>query len=284
MTFETVDVYVMKTLGSLDDWSYPKLPLRRSAGNVFVGSGNAFNVGSLFTKKYGGNAVSASSYQAYFDSCDPSDFTSVNIISASGGKDAVRMASFLKERGFKPNLLTCDQKPPASEFVPQESIFVYPSFTEPPTYNVSTYASMIHSLFHEDVGEIIRMLEGLEIPDLRKYKFVLFVSSDEHEPIATMAARKVGESLGGVGSHGEGLSTARHGMLLHPNKEWLDFCINCSTGTENTYRLDSGSFLGALMATYYIIGKNQRPEDVESIERNYAANAQKLGWKFNKVW
>lgn len=284
MTFETLNHYVVKTLHALEGWEYPSLPLKHDNKNLFLGGGNASNVAGIFAKKFGGNAVSVANYKEYLSARSDSDFSSINIINASGGKDGVNMASFLKQNGFGFNLLTCNPEPPAGEFLPKERIFIFPSFVEPPTYNVSTYASMIYSIMKENAGDIKDKIKGMEIPDLRKYKFVFFVAGDKHEIPAIMSARKVGESLAGLGSAGEGISTAQHGMLVHENDDRLDFCMNCDTETKNTYKLEIDSFLGLIMSAYYIIGKNQTQADVEEIMKNYMSTAQKLGWKFNKVW
>ena len=168
--------------------------------------------------------------------------------------------------------------------MPKERIFTFPSFVEPPTYNVSTYASMIYAIMNENVGDIKDKIKGIEMPDFRKYKFIFFVAADKYELPAIMAARKVGESLAGLGSAGEGISTAMHGMLVHENNDRLDFCMNCDTSTKNSYKLEMESFLGLIMCAYYIIGKNQTQADMEEIMKNYTSMAQKLGWKFNKVW
>ncbi|MBI3413665.1 MAG: hypothetical protein HY051_06350 [Candidatus Aenigmarchaeota archaeon] len=284
MQTETVDYYVMKTLDSLEGWTYPSLPLKHDNKNLFLGSGNASNVAGIFAKKFGGNAVSVANYKEYLSARHTSDFASINIINASGGKDGINMASFLKENGFNFSLFTCNPQPPAGEFTPKENVFVFPSFVEPPTYNVSTYASMIYAIMKENVGDIKENIKNMEIPDLRKHKFIFFVAEDKYELPAVMSARKVGESLAGLGSAGEGIATAVHGMLVHENNDRLDFCMNCDTGTKNTYKLEIDSYLGLIMSAYYIIGKNQTASDMESIMKNYTSTAQKLGWKFNKVW
>ncbi|MBI4176835.1 MAG: hypothetical protein HY516_00550 [Candidatus Aenigmarchaeota archaeon] len=284
MTFETLDYYVMKTLDDLESWEYPSLPLKRDGKNLFIGSGNASSVAGIFAKKFGGNAVSIANYREYLSSQSGSDFASINIINASGGKDGVNMASFLKQNGFNFNLLTCNPQPPAGEFLPKENIFIFPSFVEPPTYNVSTYASMIYAIMKERVADIKEKIRTMEIPDLRKYKFIFFVAEDKYELPAIMSARKVGESLAGLGSAGEGISSAQHGMIVHENDNRLDFCMNCETGTKNVYKLEIQSYLGLVMSAYYIIGKNQTESDMGNIMKNYQSTAQKLGWKFNKVW
>ncbi len=281
---QTLDHYVIETLDGLETWKYPALTLKRDNKNLFLGSGNASNVAGIFAKKFGGNAVSVANYKEYLSSRNASDFSSINIINASGGKDGVNMASFLNQTGFDFNLMTCNPDPPAGEFLEKENIFVFPSFNEPPTYNVSTYASMIYAIMKENAGDIKEKIKIMEIPDLRKYNFIFFVAQDKYELPAIMSARKAGESLAGIGSAGEGFSTANHGMLVHENNNRLDFCMNCDTGTKNAYKLEMDSYLGLIMCAYYIIGKNQTASDMENIMKNYASAAQKLGWKFNKVW
>jgi hypothetical protein len=39
-----------------------------------------------------------------------------------------------------------------------------------------------------------------------------------------------------------------------------------------------------MMATYYIIGKNQTEKNTENLLKNYEETSKKLGWEFNKVW
>ena len=284
MKLETLDHFVLKTLYNLENWEYPDMPLKQDNKNLFLGSGNAFNMAGIFAEKFCGNAVSVTKYKEYLKTRNNSDFSSINIISASGGKDGVNMASFLKENKFDFNLITCNKEPPAGEFLPKENIFVFNSFVEPPTYNVSTYASMLYYILHENVDDIRNKIKEMEIPDLKKYKFILFVASDKYDFASKMAARKIGESLGGIGSHGEGISTAIHGMLVHDNEDRLDFCMNCDTKTKNTYNLEIDSFLGLMLCTYYIIGKNQTESGMLDIVKNYTATAKKSGWKFNKVW
>ncbi len=284
MLFETLDHFVVKTLDNLENWSYPELPIKRGSRNLFLGSGNAANVAGLFAKRFGGNAVSVANYREYLSARSNPEFSSINIINASGGKDGVNMASFLRENGFDFNLITCNKDPPAGGFLQKKNIFVFPSFVEPPTYNVSTYASMIYAMFNENVNEIKNKIKNMVVPDFRKYKFVFFVADDKHELPAIMSARKLGESLGGIGSNGEGISTARHGMLVHENAGRLDLCMNCDTETKNTYKLEMDSYLGLVMCAYYVIGKNQTENDLAETTKNYAANAQKFGWKFNKIW
>lgn len=280
-----LDYFVKKTLPNLEKWKYPELKIERNDRNIFLGSGNAGNFADLFTEKFNGISLNVSNYKRFFERAIKRDFASINIVSASGGKDSVNMASFLASLRLKPNLITCDKNAPAKKFIKEKKIFVFPSFLEPPTYNVSTYSSMIYWLFKEDLKEIKDFIKNIKVPDLRKYKYVFFLASDKYSIIAKIAAVKVSETLEGIGSNGDGFSDGSHGMLMQPNKERLIFCLNQEyLGEDNIYELKIDSFLGLILATYYIIGKNQTDRDTKNLLKNYKETSKKLGWKFNKVW
>jgi len=280
-----LDYYVIKTIENLEKWEYPKLKIKRDDSNIFLGSGTAACIGELFTEKFNGISLNVSNYKRFFEKVIKRDFASINIVNASGGKDGLTMASFLSDRGFKPNLITCNRDAPAKKFIKEENIFVFPSFQEPPTYNVSTYSSMIYWLFREDMKKIKEFINNIKIPNLRKYKYIFFLASDEYTTVARIVSRKVAETLEGIGSNGDGFSNGSHGMLRQPNKERLIFCLNQKYFTEeNVYRLNINSYLGLILSTYYIIGKNQNDQDTENLLKDYKEISKKLGWKFNKVW
>lgn len=281
---EKLDRYALKTLESLPGWKYPDFKIDKNVNNVFMGSGDAANTAKIFAQTLKGQALNICNYQTFFEN-EPSRNSIVYIICASGGKDGTKMAQWLTEKGWQPKLITSNQEPPMGKFLKAEDIFVFPSITEPPTYNVSTYAAMIYWLLKEDLAQIESKVKNLEIPDLRKYKFIFFMVQDKYEAIGRMAVRKVSETLAGVGANGCGYSNAVHGMLIQPNSDRLVFCINCKyDGPGDAYELDIDSYLGSLLCLHYIIGKNQTDQDSENILRNYFENAKKQGWEFNNVW
>jgi len=280
-----LDYFVIKTLNHLEGWKYPKLKIEKSDSNVFLGSGNAGNVATLFAEKFNGIYLNASNYKRFFEKTIKKDFASINIINASGGKDGVNMASFLSEKGFSSNLITCNKNAPAKKFIKEENVFVFPSFIEPPTYNVSTYGSMIYWLFRENIKAIKDFIKKLKIPNLRKYKYIFFLSSDKYSAIAKMTTTKVLETLEGIGANSDGFSNGSHGMLVQPNKNRLIFCLNQEYDKkENIFQLNIESYLGLLLSSYYIIGKNQTQRDTKNILKSYQKTAEKLGWQFNKIW
>jgi len=281
-----LDYYVLKIIEKLKIWKYPELKIEKDDSNIFLGSGTAASVGKLFAEKFNGISLNVSNYKRFFEKANKKNFTSINIINASGGKDGLKMASYLAKKGFRLNLITCNKDAPAKKFIKEKNIFVFPSFIEPPTYNVSTYSSMIYWLFKEDIGAIKKLISSIEIPNLKKYKYIFFLSSDKYDVVAEIASRKVAETLEGVGSNGDGFSNASHGMLRQPNKDRLIFCLNQKYPQKNNtvYELKIDSYLGLILSTYYIIGRNQTNRDTKNLLKDYKIISKRLGWKFNKVW
>lgn len=281
---ETLDHYAIKALENLPNWKYPELKIEKTSRNVFVGSGDADNTGRILAHNFGGHGFSVVDYKSFFEN-NPEPDLNVYIVNASGAKDGIKMAKWLTENGWQPKLITSNPEPPAGKFLKSENIIVYPAIVEPPTYNVSTYAAMLYGILKEDIASLKEKIESIKVPDLRKYKFIFFLTDDKYEIIARMAKRKLGETLAGVGADGGGYSNAAHGMLLQPNPDRLVFCINCKyDGPGDSYELNVDSYLGLLLCVHYIVGKNQTDRDSENILKNYFENAKKQGWEFNKIW
>lgn len=281
---ENLDFYVIKTIENLGEWKYPNFKIKKNDRNIFLGSGTAACIAKLFTEKFNGIALNTSNYKRFFEK-KGKDFATINIVSASGGKDSINMASFLTKMGFEPNLISCNKNAPAKNFIKEKNIFIFPSLFEPPTYNVSTYCSMIYWLFKENLKKIEDFIKKIKAPNVRKYKYIFFLASDKYDMIAEIASRKVAETLEGIGSNGDGFANASHGMLRQPNKNRLIFCLNQKySGENNIYELNIDSYLGLMLSIYYIIGKNQTERDIKNLLKNYKETSKKLGWKFNKVW
>ncbi len=163
-----LDFYVTDVLSNLEKWVYPKLEIKKDDKNLFLGSGSAGSVAKIFAEKFNGIALDASNYKRFLKETVNKNFASIYVINASGGKDGYNMAKFIREMDLKPNLITCNENAPAGKFV--DKMFVIPSLIEPPTYNVSTYSSMIYWLFRENIREIKDLIDKLEVPNLKKYK------------------------------------------------------------------------------------------------------------------
>ena len=280
-----LDFYVRETLSNLERWKYPKIEIEKDDKNLFLGSGNASSVAKIFAEKFNGLALDASNYKIFLERSIKKDFASIYIINASGGKDGYNMAKYIKEMNLNPNLITCNKDAPAKEFI--NKMFLIPALIEPPTYNVSTYSSMIYWLFRENVSEIKGLIDKLEIPNLKKYKYIFFLAADKFQSIAEMTSEKTAETLGGIGSNSDGFTNAFHGILRQPNKDRLIFCLNQNyplKERENIYELNIDSYLGLLLSTYYIIGKNQTDKDTENLLKNYQEATKVLDWRIKKFF
>jgi len=281
---EKLDYYALKAVENLPKWKYPELKIEKTSRNVFVGSGDADNTGRILAQNFGGHGFSIVDYKIFFEN-NPEKDLNAYIVCASGAKDGIKMAQWLTEKGWQPKLITSNPEPPAGKFLKPENIVAYPAVIEPPTYNISTYAAMIYGILKENLDGLEDKIKKLQVPNLRKYKFIFFLTDDKYEIIGRMAKRKVAETLAGIGADGGGYSNAVHGMLLQPNKDRLVFCLNCKyEGSGDSYELNADSYLGSLLCVHYIIGKNQTDQDSANIMQNYFENAKKQGWEFNKVW
>lgn len=278
---EHLDFYVLKTLKYLEKWEFPKTKIKENDKNIFLGSGSGGLVANLFAQKLKGVSLNISNYERFLK--EPKKKLPIYIVSASGGKDALLMAKFLKKRGIKFSLITCNSEAPAKKSA--KKTLVFPSFKEPPTYNVSTYSSMIYWLFKENLKEVREIIKGVKIPNLRQYKYIFFLAANKYDTIAKIASMKLAETLEGIGSNGDGFSNSFHGMLRQPNKDRLIFCLNQKYPfKDNTYQLNIDSYLGLMLSTYYIIGRNQTNKDTENLLKNYKLVTKRLAWKFKKIF
>jgi hypothetical protein len=278
---EKLDSYVIKTLDVIGSWEYPQVNITKSDKNVFMGSGSAVCVSQMFNYKFGGISLSADQYLAFLQNATEKEYN-IYILSASGGKDAVNMAQACKDAGMQASLITCNQDAPCKDLV--KEMFVFPSFVDPPTYNVSTYFGMVYWLFKENPREARDFVLKLKKINLRKFKSIFFVSDDLHAPIAKMATRKVGECLENIMANGEGQSQATHGVILQPNKHRLIIRLNTNFPVNNSkfYDINIDSFLGLLASTYYLIGQNQKNSDIKNTINNYSKTVQENHWKLTE--
>lgn len=278
---EKLDSYVIKTLDVIGSWEYPQVDIKKSDFNIFMGSGSAVCVAQMFTYKFGGVSLSADQYLAFLQNTTEKQHN-IYILSASGGKDAVNMAQACKEYGMPASLITCNQDAPCKDLV--KEIFVFPSFVDPPTYNVSTYFGMVFWLFGENPRDVRDFVLKLKKINLKKYKSIFFVSDDLHTPIAKMATRKVGECLENVMANGEGQSQAAHGVVLQPNKHRLIIRLNCNFPVNNQkyYDINTDTFLGLLASTYYLIGQNQKNSDIKNTINNYSKIVKERNWQLTE--
>jgi len=109
-------------------------------GYSFFGSGNAYQVARMYARYFDGYAHPS-------EDCEQlTKLDQVCVISASGGKDSIKVATKFKNS----ILLTCNPKAPASAL--SKKTIEIPALKEPPFYNVTTYAAMIYLLSRDKIN------------------------------------------------------------------------------------------------------------------------------------
>lgn len=277
-----LDQMVINALDSFASWNYPdKNVISSSEKNIFIGSGSAACAAEMFARKFGGISLNASRYIGFFKRTTSRDFN-VYVVSASGGKDSIPMAKFFQGISLPAILITCNDQAPAKEYC--KDIIVFPAHKEPPTYNTSTYGSMLYWL---DGGNPEQIKENIlaikDIPSLRG-KHVVFMAQDEYDVLADMGERKVLETLQNTPSNGEGFTHGSHGLLRQPNENRIVIRLNDTHDYQDEiYDILATTPLEMMMKIYYIIGKNQNDQDAQNIAKDYKETIAKLGWTINQV-
>lgn len=148
------------TKGALElfaDTVLPEVDYTQFKRPLVVGSGNAAVIGMLIFEDIDAVFADESSYHQKLKTVK--DIDGVYLISASGGKHAIAIATELKATGLKTILLTNNAEAPAKEIVGEDSTFVFPKNREPYTYNTSTYMGMLLSKTFEDEKVILAFIE-----------------------------------------------------------------------------------------------------------------------------
>lgn len=276
---EPLDRYVMNVIDNLRNWKMPEVNIKQGF-NLFMGSGNAFQVAKIYANHFGGIAADTTNYRHYFRYADK--FDEKIIVSASGGKEREWIETAQAFRGSC-TLLTCAKNPPLGPYV--KKIITFPCLQDPPSYNTSTYASMIHALDpKEDVAKIREFIHKLKVPKLAKYSFIPVISADENESIAQMCATKIRETLG-LGSVGKSIAEGMHGWFLHERKDEAALCLNLEKFelAKNRIHINYPTNLGLMLSAYYLIGKSQTTKLTQEILDTYKKVSASVGWKFGNV-
>ncbi len=247
-----------------------------------VGSGNAYNTGTILFSEKAAIFADESNFKeiidAYKEPINTGLIKQSVVISASGGKDSVWELELSKQKGLLTTLLTTKGSSDAAKVA--DKTIVYKSIAEPYTYNTSTYMGMILSSTHEDPSEIKKYLEELSIPqNFAEYDSYSFVLPDKFMPICPMIEIKKSELFGpklSLRAFSQG--HARHAKFVVRDEKELVISI----GKKNEYFGVEGSrwdifppenfnFAGIMALTYYLVGKIQssKPEYFKENIKNY---------------
>ena len=280
-------------LGALDFFSKnnpPQLDLSDYSLPFVVGSGNAYNTGTILFSEKAAIFADESTFKSLLESYKPviekGLISQAIIISASGEKDSVWEIEFAKQHGLETTLLTCSPNSSAAKIA--DKVLAYRKIDEPYTYNVSTYLGMILSATEENPTKIKSFLENLNLPEnFGAYESYAFVLPDKFASICPMLDIKKSELFGphvSVRAFPEG--HARHAKFVVRSEKELVISI----GSKNEYfgkpesRLEinfpeHSSFGTILCLTYYLVGKIQESkppyfkENIENYCNDYGPRA-----------
>lgn len=289
MELINLDEDVLQSLDFFTKNQPPKLDLSSYTLPFVVGSGNAYNTGTILFSDKAAVFADESNFRsligAYAPAIEQGLIKEAIVISASGEKDSVWEIELAKERGLTTTLLTCGADSSAAKIADQ--IFTYRKITEPYTYNTSTYLGMILSATGENPADIKKFIENIALPEsFNNYAAYAFVLPDRFQSICPMLDIKKSELFGpllSLRAFPEG--HARHAkFVIRSNDELI-----ISIGTKNEYfgephhRLtidiqENASFGLILALTYYITGKIQESKP-QYFKKNIEAYCNDYGPK-----
>jgi len=263
----------------------PSVNVNEFKSPFVVGSGNAFNTGSIIFSGKDTILADESNFRSIIASSDKKaqnrSLRDAVVISASGGKDSVWEIKLAKEHGLTTTLLTTKAQSDAAKVA--DKVIVFKSIAEPYTYNTSTYMGMILGATHEDPTKIREFIDRLNFPDnFANHKGYSFVVPDQFMQVCPMLDIKKSELFGPhVSLRAFPQGHARHAKFVIQTPEELVI----SLGQKNEYfgdpnhrwdiNLPENSNFATIMAvTYYIVGKIQasKPPYFKENIRNYASD------------
>lgn len=260
---------VIKALDFFIKNPLPRLDISQFNLPFVVGSGNAYNTGTIIFSQKAAIFADESNFKRFLDAykkvIDKGIIKDVVVISASGEKDSVWEINAAKENNLKTTLLTTKGQSSAAKLA--DKVLVFKSIAEPYTYNVSTYMGMILSSTKEDPQKIKDFIEKrLNLPEnFAKYEAYAFVINDKYANICPMLDIKRHELFGpNLSLRAFSQGHARHAKFVNRSEKELVISINA----DNQYfgypkhRLDIKlpdyfDFGGVMSLTYYVIGKIQ---------------------------
>lgn len=258
-------------LGALELFGQTKLPdidFSEFDRPLVVGSGNAAATGRLLFADVDAVFADESTYLSALSAHE--DIDGAVLISASGSKHAVPIASELERRFIKTLLLTNNSEAPAKEYVLSEDVHVFPKNREPYTYNTSTYMGMLLSKTKEDPAELQTFIEKTVAPmipaTMANNGAYYFLVPEQFDAMREMIQTKFNELFGPrVMARVFTVEQTKHAKTVIP----LDTELFVSFAEENnvfgkpenriTIPLPEGASYAAFMAvSYYFVGQLQK--------------------------
>lgn len=272
IAIDSLNITTLKALDFLRQTKRVQFNLSKYEFPIVIGSGNAYNTAQIIfgSRKaiFANESNALEILKRYRSLIDKRSISHAIIISASGEKDSIWEIKAAKKTGLKTVLLTCSPESSAAKLA--QEVLVFPKLSEPYTYNVSTYLSMIAAASKENLALIEQYILKLKIPKkYHNYKSYAFILPDKHAAVAPMIDIKKSELFGPnlsirAFSYGE----ARHAKFLVREKDELvisfgenkDFGYPSSRWEIKAEKLIGPAFLMAL--SYFLVGLIQasRPD------------------------
>ena len=193
-----LDLVVEGALELFSEVELPTLPEKPFKEPLVVGSGNAYHTARIIFPDYKYLADESSFISAF--EYEGVAYDGVVLVSASGGKHALKMAEMAKNLPLL--LLTHNPQTPLRDHLPADNILVFPKNREPYTYNTSTYLGLILSRTKEDVRGIVEHMSELQALwdgyQLSKYNAFVFIIPDTFSALSPMVRTKFDELFGGM--------------------------------------------------------------------------------------
>jgi hypothetical protein len=263
-----LDVVLLGALELFETVEMPQIDFEQFKRPLVVGSGNAAVTGKLLFDDVDAVFADESSYMAKLANIPSID--GAFLISASGGKHAIEIASVLAERNIPCELLTNNENAPAKELLPPSSVHVFPKNREPYTYNTSTYLGMILSKTSEDPKEIATFIQEQVVSliphNLASYDAFYLMVPDEFTEVREMFKTKFDELFGPkLMARVFTFEQTKHAKtVIQGNRElFVSFGVDNTTFGNPEHRLtiplSQDADYGAMMAIgYYFIGQIQK--------------------------
>lgn len=162
MNLPTLDIAMLAALELFSKVIKPPLlpPFDGCRRPLFIGSGNAALTAAILAEGLDAVIANESSLEQKLQT---TGIDLAVLVSASGGKDAPRIAKRLKKAKIPVYLVTCNPKGRACEFA--DGSLVFPRVREPYTYNCSTYLGPILSKTGENAKSILTLIKDLKNTD-----------------------------------------------------------------------------------------------------------------------
>ncbi len=253
----------------------PKVKFENFKKPIVVGSGNAKVTSQILFS--GTNAVFADENN-FEETLKMDGIDGVLVFSASGSKHAPILVKKAQDKGFKVQLISCNENSPASELLTENQIIVTPKNLEPYTYNTSTYMGWILAKTSENPKEIYDFIINSilnKIPtNLNKYNGFLLVTENRFERVNNLFDTKFVELFGRrIARDVKTFEELKHAITVVPYEKEL--CIEFGVGDEIIYQGDKliipipkNCSIATMMAIgYFVIGKIQE-QNIQYFKEN----------------